>query len=95
MHCFAKNVIVPTLGKRLICVIVPLLIEIIVKVMTERLCGLADISVNVGKVFRMCPILKLKEECKITRLVKEDNLIKIFKPDLNADKRNLLHLNLI
>ena len=48
-----------------------------------------------GKGFRMCPILKLKEECKITRLVKEDNLIKIFKPDLNADKRNLLHLNLI
>ena len=48
-----------------------------------------------GKGFRICPILKLKEECKITRLVKEDNLIKIFKPDLNADKRNLLHLNLI
>ena len=48
-----------------------------------------------GKGFRMCPLLKLKEECKITRLVKEDNLIKIFKPDLNADKRNLLHLNLI
>ena len=48
-----------------------------------------------GQGFRMCPILKLKEECKITRLVKEDNLIKLFKPDLNADKRNLLHLNLI
>ena len=48
-----------------------------------------------GRGFRICPILKLKEECKISRLVKEDNLIKLFKPDLNADKRNLLHLNLI
>ena len=48
-----------------------------------------------GQGFRMCPLLKLKEECKITRLVKEDNLIKLFQPDLNADKRNLLHLYLI
>ena len=48
-----------------------------------------------GEGFKICPILKVSEECKITRLVKEDNLIKSLKPDLNADKRNLLHLNLI
>ena len=48
-----------------------------------------------GNGFKMCPILKINDECKITRLVKEDRLIKTLKPDLNADKRNLLHLNLI
>ena len=49
---------------------------------------------NCGEGFSICPILKIHEECKITRLVKEDHLIKTLKPDLNADKRNLLHLNL-
>ena len=49
---------------------------------------------NCGQGFRICPILKLNEECKISRLVKEDRLIKSLKPDLNADKRSLLHLNL-
>ena len=48
-----------------------------------------------GKGFKICPILKINDECKISRLVKEDRLIKTLKPDLNADKRNLLHLNLI
>ena len=47
-----------------------------------------------GRGFKVCPLLKINQECKITRLVKEDKLIKMFKPDLNADKRNLLHLSL-
>ena len=47
-----------------------------------------------GEGFRVCPLLKISEECKITRLVKEDHLVKLLKPDLNADRRNLLHLNL-
>ena len=46
-----------------------------------------------NKGFEICPIYKIKEECKILRLVIEDNLIKLLKPDLNADRRNLLHLN--
>ena len=46
-----------------------------------------------NKGFKICPIYKIKEECKILRLVIEDNLIKLLKPDLNADRRNLLHLN--
>ena len=46
-----------------------------------------------GEGFKVCPLLKVSQECKITRLVKEDNLVKLLKPDLNADKRNLLHLN--
>ena len=49
---------------------------------------------NCGQGFRICPILKLNEECKISRLVKEDRLIKSLKPDLNADQQSLLHLNL-
>lgn len=47
-----------------------------------------------GQGFKMIPLVKVKEECKILRLVIEDNLIKLLKPDLNADKRNLLHLQL-
>ena len=47
-----------------------------------------------GKGFRICPILKLKENSKILRLVMEDKLIKLLKPNLNADQRNLLHLQL-
>ena len=46
-----------------------------------------------GEGFKVCPLLKVNQECKITRLVKEDNLVKLLKPDLNADRRNLLHLN--
>ena len=45
-----------------------------------------------GKGFWKCPIFKVKKENKIARLVIEDKLIKWLKPDLNRDKRNLLHL---
>jgi hypothetical protein len=48
-----------------------------------------------GQGFKMVPLVKVKEECKILRLVIEDNLIKLLKPDLNADRRNLLHLQLM
>lgn len=48
-----------------------------------------------GEGFTVVPLLKVSQECKITRLVKEDNLVKLLKPDLNADKRKLLHLNLL
>ena len=48
--------------------------------------------VKCGQGFKICPIVKVKEECKILRLVIEDRLIKLLKPDLNADRRNLLHL---
>ena len=41
----------------------------------------------------VCPIYKMKEENKIARLVRED-YIKLLKPNLNADSRNLLHLGL-
>ena len=47
-----------------------------------------------GRGFKICPILKIREESKILRLVMEDHCIKLLKPDLNADQRNLLHLNL-
>ena len=47
-----------------------------------------------NKGFKICPISKIKEDCKILRLVVEDSLIKLLKPDLNADRRNLLHLKL-
>ena len=47
-----------------------------------------------GEGYQICPILKVTQDCKITRLVKEDNLIKLANPSLNRDTRNLLHLNL-
>ena len=46
-----------------------------------------------GLGFWLCPIYKMREENKIARLVKEDSLIKLLKPELNADTRNLLHLD--
>ena len=46
------------------------------------------------KGFKICPISKIKQDCKILRLVVEDSLIKLLKPDLNTDSRNLLHLQL-
>ena len=47
---------------------------------------------NCGGGFRSCPIFKVRDETKISRLVMEDIFIKMLKPDLNTDKRNLLHL---
>ena len=46
-----------------------------------------------GKGFHVLPLYKLKEENKISRLVKEDHFIKLLKPDLNRDCRNILNLN--
>ena len=46
-----------------------------------------------GRGFSSCPLFKVKEENKISRLVMEDIFIKMAKPDLNKDARNLLHLN--
>ena len=48
-----------------------------------------------GQGFKMIPIVKVKEDCKILRLVIEGGLIKLLKPDLNADQRNLLHLRVL
>lgn len=48
-----------------------------------------------GQGFKIIPIVKVKEDCKILRLVIEDGLIKLLKPDLNADQRNLLHLRIL
>jgi hypothetical protein len=45
-----------------------------------------------GMGFNICPLFKVGEENKIARLVKEDNLIKLLKPDLNRDQRNILQL---
>ena len=45
-----------------------------------------------GMGFYVCPLFKMKLEGKIARLVMEDKLVKMLKPDLNRDKRNLLHL---
>ena len=45
-----------------------------------------------GHGFKVCPIFKLQDKCKISRLVHEDSLTKLLKPGLNADRRNLLHL---
>ena len=45
-----------------------------------------------GQGFWAIPIFKVKEDNKISRLVKEDRLIKMLRPDLNRDKRSLLHL---
>ena len=47
-----------------------------------------------NKGFKICPIYKVKEECKMLRLVIEENLVNLLKPELNADQRNLLHLKL-
>ena len=47
-----------------------------------------------GGGFWVCPLLKVKEDDKILRLVNEDEHVKLLKPDLNADRRNLLHLHL-
>ena len=47
-----------------------------------------------GQGFQVCPLLKLQDDTRITRLVNEDQLVKLLKPDLNADTRNLLHLQL-
>ena len=47
-----------------------------------------------GEGFWVCPILKVKEDDKILRLVNEDEHVKLLKPDLNSDRRNLLHLHL-
>ena len=46
-----------------------------------------------GRKFSTCPLFKVKEESKIARLVMEDIFIKMVKPELNKDSRNLLHLN--
>ena len=46
-----------------------------------------------GKGFHVVPLYKIGVENKIARLVKEDNLIKFLKPDLNKDQRNILQLN--
>ena len=46
-----------------------------------------------GKGFSVCPIFKVKRESKIARLVHEDKLIKLLKPDLNRDQRNILQLS--
>ena len=48
-----------------------------------------------GQGFNICPIVKVKEDCKILRLVIEADLIKLLKPDLNTDKRSLLHLKVL
>ena len=45
-----------------------------------------------GMGFWICPLYKVGEENKITRLVKEDKFIKLLKPDLNRDQRNILQL---
>ena len=45
-----------------------------------------------GMGFSVCPLFKMQQESKIARLVMEDKLVKILKPDLNRDQRNLLHL---
>ena len=45
-----------------------------------------------GMGFNICPLFKVGEENKIARLVKEDNLIKLLKPDLNRDEKNILQL---
>ena len=45
-----------------------------------------------GKGFWVCPIYKVKKENKIARLAIEDKLIKMLKPDLNRDQRNILQL---
>ena len=45
-----------------------------------------------GQGFKVCPIVKVKEECKILRLVMENYMIKLLKPDLNAPRRNILQL---
>ena len=58
----------------------------------------ADVSRHLckcGEGFWRCPIYKVKQESKISRLVMEDKLIKKLKPDLNRDQRNLLHLTTI
>ena len=47
---------------------------------------------NCGRGFKVFPLQKIKEDCIYTRLVEEDAYIKLLKPSLNADKRNLLHL---
>ena len=46
-----------------------------------------------GMGFWRFPLFKVKEENKITRLVIEDKLVELLKPDLNRDQRNLLHLH--
>ena len=45
-----------------------------------------------GHGFISCPLYKVKEESGIVRLVKEQFLIKLLKPDLKRDARNILHL---
>lgn len=62
---------------------------------SSRTSAVAEVSkhiFNCGRGFKSCPIYKVREESKIARLVMEDRLIKLLKPDLNTDKRNLLHL---
>ena len=50
---------------------------------------------NCGEGFKVCPLLKVRSDDKILRLVNEDELVKLLKPDLNADRRNLLHLHMV
>ena len=45
-----------------------------------------------GKGFHVLPLFKLQDENKIARLVKEDFFIKLLKPDLNSDSRDILKL---
>lgn len=45
-----------------------------------------------GQGFWASPLFKVKQENKIARLVKEDKLVKLLRPELNRDERNLLHL---
>ena len=47
-----------------------------------------------GEGFWKLPLFKVKVENKIARLVIENKLIKMLKPDLNRDTRNLLNLKI-
>ena len=63
-----------------------------VKMADESVMEVSRHFYECGQGFRACPIFKVREECKMLRLVVEDYLIKLLKPDLNAPRRNILHL---
>ena len=102
MTCTARNVIYATICKNCGCTYVGETINLRSRMSAHRsnsktLDAAAQASSKhlheCGKGFHILPLFKLREENKIARLVKEDYFIKLLKPDLNNDSRNLLKLN--
>ena len=101
MDCTVRNLIYVIICRNCSLTYIGETVHLRSRMNTHRSCSssigsaLAEVSRHLfecGMGFHLAPIYKMREETKVARLVKEDRLIKLLKPDLNTDTRNLLHL---